>query len=172
MGMSGRPVGKVQVDMSDWASDGGDSPEVELCSKVPIGKKGSLLDMVVEEGVLDQHKPDLGEVLVVAEDIPSWLLLLSGATHESLSCVCPRGKNNWFVRDSGLEANCSYLNLSELGSWFLQTKGQRRTILVQASSRAFSCEVLELVNQHFLAGKDSLVFATTTRLKLSGLSNP
>ena len=173
MGMSGRSVGKVQVDMSDCAPTGGDSPEVELCSKVPIGKEGSLLDMVVEEGVLNQHKPDLGEVLVVAEDIPSWLLLLSGATHGSLSCVCARGKNNWFVRDSGLEAKCSYLKRSELGSWFLQTKGQRRTILVQAASQAFGRQVLELVNKNFLVGKDSLLFASSVaHLRRLSFSNP
>ena len=108
---------------------------------------------------------------MVAEDIPSWLLLLSGGTHDSLSCACAWGKNNWFVRDSGLEAHCSYLELSELGSWFHKTKSQRRTIFVQAASRAFSCQVLELVNNNFLAGKDALVIATATCFKLSRLTN-
>ena len=173
MDMSGQSVGKTQTDVvSDCAPCDGDSPKENSLSKVgPTVNKGSMLDMVVEEGVLDQHKPDLGEVIVVAEDIPSWLLLLSGATHGSLACVCARGKNNWFVRDSGLEAGCSYLEFSNLDSWFLKTKGQRRTILVQTSSRAFSLQVLELANKSFLAGKDSLVIASSVRFKLTKLTN-
>ena len=50
MGMSGRPVGKTQVDMVDCSLVGGESRVEDSISKDPIGKQGSLLDMVVEEG--------------------------------------------------------------------------------------------------------------------------
>jgi hypothetical protein len=125
-------------------------------------------DMVVEEGILNTKKDlDLGEVLVLSEISPFWLLLLGGSSFLDVNCSCPRGKLNWLVRDSSLaKANLSFLGEDEIHLWPSSgLSNERRTFLIEGS-RNFGITMLSRITRSFRAGKDMLVIALSSKLIL------
>jgi hypothetical protein len=162
-GMSGLFDGSLQEDIvEDYSPFGGNDAGRKEYGVEP---NSSSLGMLVEEGMVGRVKEDLGEVLLLCEDYPSWLLLLSSSQVSGVSCLSPRAKESWFVRDSNLEASCTFITRSEVEGWFSNFTGVKRTILIQARSKDFLLDSLITSNKNWVPDKDLLIAVSSTRLR-------
>ena len=120
--------------------------------------------LVVEEGILSGDRPELGCVFVVAEESPSFLLLLGTAQVKEVSCLCPYGDCNWLVR--GRSDSWAFKeSLAEMSSSVQLAGGNRRTFLIQGSNREFVAEALQMFQEQFNATTDTLLVVCSQRLR-------
>ena len=98
-------------------------------------------DLLVEEGILSGVKPKLGNVFVIAEESPSFLLLLGTTAWDSVSCFCPDGSFNWLIRDNP-EPWSFKESLDELESEAKDLGGTKRTFLIQGNDPTFISKAL------------------------------
>ena len=120
-------------------------------------------DLHVVTGVQTKCAPLHGQVIILAEHLPSWLVLLQGKTvHEPL--VLTKFDCTWFMAAAHLRGNL--LNATLSGNWLGQLpsapSGQRRVFLVQGS-RSFCLSVLESLSAVLLDGVDVVLAAFNGR---------
>ena len=119
--------------------------------------------LVIEEGILSGEKPKLGSVFVVAEESPSFLLLLGTAQVDEVSCLCPYGDCNWLVRDRA-DSWAFKESLAEMSSSVQLAEGNQRTFLIQGSNRDFIAKALHMFHERFNTTTDTLLVVCSQRL--------
>ena len=125
------------------------------------GREG---DLLVEEGILSGVKPKLGNVFVIAEESPSFLLLLGTTAWDSVSCFCPYGPCNWLIRDNP-EPWSFKESLDELESEAKDLGGTKRTFLIQGNDPTFISRALIKIHNIFDSGSDTLLVVSSQRLR-------
>ena len=91
---------EVALSEHEQSDNDGDNKEGRAVEGIEEDVKFCEDGLVIEEGILSGEKPKLGSIFVVAEESPSFLLLLGMAlVVDEVSCMCPYGASNWLVRD-------------------------------------------------------------------------